>query len=68
MVAEMGASIDDTDEDDRWGSPFAAAGERSWFARMVAENADVACDRVDRLLDADPEQPLVPLGAEARDG
>jgi 5'-nucleotidase len=59
VVAEMGMRIDDTDDDDRWGSPFAAAGERSWFARMVAENADVACDRVDRLLDADPDQPLL---------
>jgi hypothetical protein len=25
---------------------------------MVGENADVACDRIDRLLDADPEQRL----------
>lgn len=59
VVAEMGASVDDArGGNDRWGSPFAAAGEQSWFARMVRENADVAIDRVDRLLDADPDQPL----------
>jgi HAD superfamily 5'-nucleotidase-like hydrolase len=65
VVAEMGASIDHTGEDDRWGSPFAAAGERSWFARMVEENADVACDRIDRLLDADPDRPLVAARRES---
>jgi HAD superfamily 5'-nucleotidase-like hydrolase len=59
VVAEMGRRNDDARaDDDRWGSPFAAAGQRSWFARMVGENADVACDRIDRLLDADPEQRL----------
>jgi HAD superfamily 5'-nucleotidase-like hydrolase len=68
VVAEMGASIDDAGgEDDRWGSPFAAGGERSWFARMVSENADVACDRIDRLLAADPDQPLAGPAQEPRD-
>lgn len=65
VVAELGANIDDTAGDDRWGSPFAAAGERSWFARMVEENADVACDRIDRLLDADPDRPLADRRGES---
>jgi FMN phosphatase YigB (HAD superfamily) len=66
VVAEMGVQVANARGDhDSWGSPFAAKGERSWFARMVEENADVACDRVDRLLDTDPDQPLVDTRRES---
>jgi HAD superfamily 5'-nucleotidase-like hydrolase len=41
---------------ERWGTPFAAGDQPSWFARVVAETADAVCDRVDRLLACEPDE------------
>ncbi len=46
--------------DDRWGSPFAAGDEASWFAHDVRMQADIVCDRVDRVLALDPGGRITP--------
>lgn len=47
---------------ERWGSPFTAGDDPSWFARVVGETADAVCDRVDRLLARDPDQRIEVTG------
>ena len=55
VVAEL---AHDADACERWGAPFVAGDQPSWFARVVAETADAVCDRVDRLLAREPDEYL----------
>jgi 5'-nucleotidase len=56
VVAEL-ATTHERDHDG-WGSPFVIGDVPSWFGRVVLETADVVCDRVDRLLELDPDSRL----------
>ena len=59
VVAELAG---DGVSSERWGSPFWAGDDPSWFARVVAETADAVCDRVDRFLARDPNQRIEVTG------
>jgi FMN phosphatase YigB (HAD superfamily) len=53
VVAEL---AHDAGACERWGAPFIAGDQPSWFARVVRETADAVCDRVDRLLAREPDE------------
>jgi 5'-nucleotidase len=62
VVAELAG---DAVGGERWGSPFTAGDDPSWFARLVDETADAVCDRVDRFLARDPDQRIEAAGETA---
>lgn len=57
VVAELSEAVA---PGDRWGSPFAAGDQPSWFARVVGESADLVCDRIDALLCREPDSRFQP--------
>jgi HAD superfamily 5'-nucleotidase-like hydrolase len=67
VVAELSTPVS---PDQRWGATFGTESEPSWFAHDVLTQADVVCDRVDRLLALEPDARIEPaawspLGGES---
>lgn len=57
VVAELSEAVAPGDP---WGSPFAAGDQPSWFARVVGESADLVCNRIDALLNHEPDSRFQP--------